>query len=229
MTQATGKLEKMVIRSYSKPEMGESDLLGQFEVFINPENYAQEYKIEYNEEQGEGTSSGSQSFQRMPPQQMSFDFLFDRTGVLPDSPPQPRGVMPDLEKLKELTYAYKGDLHRPPYLSLTWGELFFKCVLLTLNFQYKLFRPDGTPLRAVVSFTAKEFKDEELRTREEDDHSPDLTHLRQVIAGDHISLLSYRIYGDPKHYLEVARTNELINFRTLTPGRQLAFPPLEKE
>ena len=229
MVQPTGQLEKMIIRSYSKPEMGESDLLGEFTVFINPENYAQEYKIEYNEEQGQGTSSGNQSFQQMPPQQMSFDFLFDRTGVLPDSPPQDRGVMPDLEKLKDLTYEYKGDMHRPPYLSLTWGELYFQCVLLSLNFQYKLFRPDGTPLRAVVKFTAKEFKDEELRAQEENNQSPDLTHLRQVIEGDHLSLMSHRIYGDPKHYLEVARTNELVNFRRLTAGRQLAFPPLDQQ
>ncbi len=228
MIVSNGKLEKMVIRSYSKPELSETDLIDEFEVFINPENYAQEYKIEYNEEQGDGTSSGSQSFKRMPPQEMSFEFLFDRTGVLPDSPPQDRGVMPDLERLKEMTYEYKGEMHRPPYLSLTWGELFFQCVLLSLNFQYKLFRPDGTPLRAVVQFTAKEFKDEELRSQEENNQSPDLTHIRQVIEGDHLSLMSNRIYGDSKHYLEVARENGLVNFRALTAGSRLDFPPLEK-
>jgi hypothetical protein len=229
MISPTGQLEKMLIQSYKDPKLQPGDLLDKMEVIINPENYAQEFKIEYNEEQGEGTSASPQSFTRMPPQEMNFEFLFDRTGALPGSPTQDRGVMPDIEQLKSLTYEYKGDFHRPPYLDITWGELYFKCVLVSLNVQYKLFRPDGTPVRAVVSAAFKEFKDEEQRTAEENDQSPDLTHLRTVRSGDRIDLMAHRIYGDPAPYLEVARRNGLINFRRLRDGQELEFPPIEKK
>lgn len=228
MVNPGGKLEKLLLRSFKGPKLEPNDLLGEFEVFINPENYSQEYSIEYNREQGDGTSASPQGFQRIPPQEMTFEFLFDRTGVLPDSPPQDRGVMPDIERLKELTYEYNGEIHRPPYLTVTWGELYFQCVLSSLNIQYKLFRSDATPIRATVRCAFKEFKDEELRTREENDESPDLTHLRVVKEGDTLPLLAYRIYGDPKYYLAVARVNRLVDFKQLPVGTQLVFPPLEK-
>lgn len=229
MIAVPGKLEKMVIKSYKDPKLQQGDLLGEFTVFINPENYSQEYRIEYNQEQGEGTSATPQPFQRMPPQEMSFDFLFDRTGALPDSPPQDRGVMPDIESLKSLTYEFNGDIHRPPYLILVWGELLFQCVLTSLNIQYKLFRSDGTPVRAVVQAAFKEFKDEEQRTAEENESSPDLTHIREVKEGDTLPLMAHRIYGDSSFYLAIARANGLVNFRELEAGQQLFFPPIEKK
>ncbi len=224
----TGKLEKMKITSFSAPEMGAGDKVDEFEVYINPENYSQEYKIEYNKEQGDGTSSPPLKFTRMPPQEMSFEFLFDRTGALPDSPVRPRGVMPDIEFLKKMTYDFNGDIHRPPYLFIAWGELEFKCVLAGLNIQYKLFRPDGTPIRAVVRGTFKQFTDEELRTLEENTNSPDLTHIRVVKSGDTLPLMAKRIYGDSKYYLDVARVNHLTSIHQLEPGKELIFPPLEK-
>ena len=223
-----GQLEKMKITSFSAPEMQASDKVDEFEAFINPENYSQEYKIEYNQEQGDGTSPGPMKFTRMPPQEMSFDFLFDRTGVLPDSPPAPRGIMPDVEHLKEMTYEFNGDIHRPPYLMITWGELSFRCVLVSLQIQYKIFRPDGTPVRALVKGTFKQFTDEQLRTLEENANSPDLTHIRVVKAGDTLPLMAYRIYGDAKYYTDVAKINRLTSFRQLRPGQELIFPPLEK-
>lgn len=218
----------MKIRSYSGPEQRPDQQVDVFEVFINPENYTQEYKIEYNQEQGSGTSASPQPFTRMPPQEMAFDFLFDRTGALPFSPPMPRGVMHDIEKLKKMTYDFNGDIHRPPYLFIVWGELKFKCVLSSLNIQFKLFRSDGTPIRAVVRGTFKQFMDEQQRQQEENTSSPDLTHIRVAKAGDTLPLLSYQIYGDPKYYPEVARANGLSFFQKLAPGTQLVFPPLEK-
>ena len=47
--------------------------------------------------------------------------------------------------------------------------------------------------------------------------------------GDSLPLMCHRIYGDARYYLEVARTNALVDFRSLRPGTELLFPPLEKE
>ena len=58
--------------------------------------------------------------------------------------------------------------------------------------------------------------------------SPDLSHSRIVKSGDTLPLLSKEIYGSAVHYLRVAQANGLDNFRSLTPGQQIVFPPLEK-
>jgi nucleoid-associated protein YgaU len=77
--------------------------------------------------------------------------------------------------------------------------------------------------------TFKEFKEEDLRVAEENNASPDLTHVRVVKDGDSLPLMCYRIYGDARYYMDVARTNGLVNFRSLTPGTKLVFPPFDKQ
>jgi nucleoid-associated protein YgaU len=71
--------------------------------------------------------------------------------------------------------------------------------------------------------------EDDLRVAKENRSSPDLTHYRIVKAGDNLPLMTQRIYGDPKYYLEVARVNKLVNFRNLKPGQAIYFPPIEKQ
>ena len=75
----------------------------------------------------------------------------------------------------------------------------------------------------------KGFVEDDLRAAKENNKSPDLTHFRIVKAGDTLPLMTYAIYGDSKYYLEVAKANNLINFRKLDAGQRIFFPPLQKQ
>ena len=46
--------------------------------------------------------------------------------------------------------------------------------------------------------------------------------------GDTLPQLCFAIYGDPRYYLQVAAENGLTNFRDLSPGDNLVFPPIDK-
>ncbi|MEM7380400.1 MAG: LysM peptidoglycan-binding domain-containing protein, partial [Bacteroidota bacterium] len=94
--------------------------------------------------------------------------------------------------------------------------------------EYKLFNKEGKPLRATLKCEFREFKEDEQRVKEENKQSPDLSHVRIAEAGDSLPLMCFKIYGDPKYYLEVARANELTHFRKLKQGQRLLFPPLDK-
>ena len=86
----------------------------------------------------------------------------------------------------------------------------------------------GRPLRATVKAS---FRGDELRILQsafDKLFSSDLTHWHVVKAGETLPLIASRIYGDPKLYLEIARVNNLTNFRELEPGTQIMLPPLEK-
>ena len=48
-----------------------------------------------------------------------------------------------------------------------------------------------------------------------------------VKEGDHLSLMTQRMYGDPKYYLQIAQVNGLTNYRKLKVGQPLLFPPLK--
>jgi hypothetical protein len=133
-----------------------------------------------------------------------------------------------VEKFQTVT-GYNGNIHRPNYLKVAWGTLTVKrCVLKGASIAYKLFKPDGVPLRAVITANFTDNSDDQTRVAIAQDQSPDLTHIRTIKAGDSLPLMCYRIYGDANYYLAVARVNRLDNFRRLTPGQKIFFPPLTK-
>lgn len=234
----SGELKKMKIVAYTKPDYSDGSKVkgGEFQALVNPESYALEYKIEYNDKQGQGASSAQQKFKFTKPEELSFEFMFDATGVIPKIPtdakssPKPGGedITADLQRFKDLVTGYNGTSHQPNYLKLFWGTLLFKGRLTSLQIQFKLFRPDGRPLRAIAKATFKGSVEENFRVALENAQSADLTHVRTVKAGDTLPLLCHEIYGDSGYYLQVAMANALSHFRDIQPGVELIFPPLEK-
>lgn len=223
-----GQLQKMKIVAYSDPEFNDPVDDGEFNTLINPESYVFNYKIETEDEQAPGTSAAAVKFNKALPEEMQFDFLFDSTGAIPGSSSSGDGVVEDVEHLKKIALQYDGETHKPNYLKITWGTLLFKGCLTELSITFKLFKPDGTPIRANATGKFKGFVEDNLRVAKENAQSPDLTHIRTVKEGDDLSLMCHRIYGDPKYYIEVARVNNLMNFRSLTAGQKLTFPPIDK-
>ena len=224
---STGGLKKLRIEAYSDDKFQDKVSGGDFETLVNPENYTIAYKPEYEEQQGQGTSATQPKFLRIAPQDLTLELLFDSTGVFEDSD-LTNGIISRIEDFKKLVFEYDGDIHKPRYLVVKWGTLLFKGSLVDLNIEYKLFAPDGTPLRAVAKLGLKGSVDPDLRAARENNRSPDLTHYRKVIDGETLPLMTHRIYGDSKYYLEVARVNNITNFRKLEAGQELFFPPLEK-
>jgi len=237
-----GKLKKLEIRCYKDEKFQEELTNLKYVALLNPETYSLSYELEYNMEQGQGTSENDPKYVKSVPGDLEFEFLFDRTGVIvhygddPNSSSGDRvlknkdkGIIDDLEAFKKAVYYYNGDKHKPNYLLVSWGDLSFRCFLVTLNIEYKLFKPDGTPIRAIAKVKFKKFVEADERVARENNQSPDLTHYRIVKAGDTLPLMTYRIYGDSKYYLEVARVNNISNFRKLTVGQELFFPPLQKQ
>ncbi len=223
-----GQMTKMKITAYSDASFSSPMDDGVFIATINPEKYSLRYNIVHNDEQAQGTSANASKYVRQEPGNLNFDFVFDRTGAMREAPPKENGVIDDIEGLKRVILTYQGEQHRSNYLELSWGSLLFKCTLVDLSLEYKVFKPNGAPIRAVAKCTFKEFVEDDLRVAQENAQSPDLTHIRMVKKGDTLPLMAYRIYGDAKYYLDVARINQLTNFRKLEEGQELFFPPLEK-
>jgi phage tail protein X len=223
---SAGKFEKLKIIAYSDPGC-EKQVGEPFSVMLNPENYSLETKMEFQAAQGQGTSATPAKFVVKPPEEMSFEILFDNTGIIDG---KPRADLADeLKAFKEFLMGYDGEIHRPKYLKFVWGKDLVKGVCSALNIAYKLFNPNGTPIRAICKVTIREMKEDERRVAEERRSSPDLTHYRTIKKGDTLPLMCYRIYGHSKYYMQVAQANGLSNFRNLQPGEEIFFPPIEKK
>lgn len=248
-----GKLEKMIICAFNPetkrgvtPTLSDSDE-DKYKVQVNPDSYTINYRINYDQRRAHGNSGSKAKYADTAPPALEFTFLFDGTGVIPpDAGPldgipiagaiagllsgsEEYDVMKELQKFAKVVYAFNGTEHRPRRVQLNWGKLVFDGVLSNLSINYKLFKPDGTPLRAEAKASFSGSIADMLRESKEKQNSPDLTHVRNVLAGDKLPLMTNRIYGIPAYYIEVARANKLFNFRSLRDGAAIFFPPTNKK
>lgn len=244
-----GKLEKMTIRAFKpaakpddppQPSPSSDDT---YVVQVNPKSYSLNHLLNYTYQRGQGFSKGEAVYNDSPPINLNFEFLFDGTGVVPkaselgDIPlvgaitsvvsPDKYDVKKEIDSFNKLVYTFAGGQHRPRSLLLVWGPLVFPCVLSSVEYRYTLFKPDGSPLRAIAACSFCESVPDAERVRLENPQSPDLTHLRDVRDGDTLPMLAYDVYGKPELYLEVARANNLVNFRRLRSATRVALPPLK--
>lgn len=226
----TGSLERMVVIAYTDKKF--TAKAGEYTVTINPASYSHVYEIQYNDVQAQGSPGGSPVYNRTPSDTVTFQLVFDGTGVVPSVLPgvvpfMADGITKQIADFKALVFSYNGNIHSPNYLVLSWGTLLFRCRLQTFKVNYTLFKPDGTPLRARVDVTAKGFNDEAEIALRANKSSPDLSHMLTVKAGDTLPLMCYRIYGSSTPYIKVAAVNNLADFRDLHPGQQLLFPVMQ--
>ena len=226
----SGGLEKMLVKAYADSSFNQQ--VGSFQVWINPQKYTHSYEVKYNDRQAQGSPGGSPNFDKIPSDKVSFELVFDGTGVVPSPNPgllpfDADGVAKQVEAFKTLIFSYYGNIHSPRFLQLVWGTLLFRCRLKDLSISYTLFKPDGTPLRARATATFLGYTDEVMLAKMARKSSPDVTHVRTVREGDTLPLLCWEVYGSSTPYPRVAAFNRLGGFRDLVVGSQLVFPPLQ--
>jgi len=231
-----GQIEKMRIQAYT--DATGTTAVGEAYTFqVNPASYNYKYQLEQVEEKAPGSSGSPLKYYRQLPNEWEFEILIDGTGVVKNASAldisligksQTLKVEDEVEKLKSIVLDYHGDIHRNQYLKISWGERqFFKGTLVSLDLNYKLFKPDGSPLRVIAKLRLKEWVDPEQRIREEDASSPDITHQRTYSESDRFDLMVNKIYNTPDYYLDVAKANNLDSFRKIRVGRKINFPPLK--
>lgn len=190
---------------------------------VNPVNYTRTYSITYDKKATPGAAATDVKFDTMPAQTVTFDLLFDATGVIEGSPTD---LDAEIDAFRQIVYDYNGEIDSPYFLEIRWGKFSFRACLTGMTLTYTLFQSDGKPLRATAKLTFIEQMDPLTAKLRMGRSSPDLTHHVLVRAGDTLPALTYRMYGKASYYPEVARANQLVDFRNLQPGTLLSFPPL---
>lgn len=102
----------------------------------------------------------------------------------------------------------------------------FQCVVESVRQRFTLFSPTGTPLRATLTVTLREYKTLEQQIDQIDYQSPDHTHTRVVQRGDTLSRIANEAYGDPRQWRPIADHNHLTDPLDLKPGQVLEIPPI---
>ncbi|MCP4121845.1 MAG: LysM peptidoglycan-binding domain-containing protein [Bacteroidetes bacterium] len=241
----SGSLTKLKIESFTNADCdGEST--GSYTVLINPDQIVMDSKIEYTTPESSGSESQQQIFSGITSPKLGLKLVFDGTGVLlaseqsaivgainslagNGSTEKLGTVAEQIEAFRKVSNYYNGTEHEPGYVRIAWGGIVFKGRLETFKVTYTLFKPDGTPIRALGDAGFVGSVDPATANKNMNKESPDLTHVRIVRKGETLPLMCQRIYKDSSRYLEIARVNKLSNYRRLEPGMKLFFPPIKSE
>lgn len=223
-----------------------------FATFIaqyNPETLSMRHQSVFAEDFALGQTANSGPWSHSPPARLTVNLILDgthvgfmgvrRLGHLPT-------VAEQIVEFLSVCYRVKDSSHEPAHLRLRWGRAIggagpvgglaalpaaapcFDCRLESVDITYKAFNRDGSPLHAELAAVFVESMDRPREAALVNRQSPDLTHRRVVVAGDTLPLLCREIYGSAEHYLRIAQVNQLDDFRDLTPGTELVFPPFAR-
>jgi hypothetical protein len=225
-------LEKLTVAAYENEDFSGPGSK-KVEVLINPEKYSRTYKNFYSDIKAPGSPGGSSKFNRVASEKLTFELVFDATGIVGSKIPgvqigKTLDVDLQIAEFKAIATVYNSKLSSPNYLLLSWGSLIFRCRLCSLDVNYTMFRPNGNPLRAKATAVFVSFDSERALALMAKKKSPDLTQTVTIKEGDTLPQLSFNVYGDASYFMQVAEKNNLTDFRNLKADTVLIFPPIKK-
>lgn len=195
------------------------------EVLFNPTEYSIERANTYKGTSIPGLSGPLLQFINGEADTLAMElFLDDRT----DRPE--RGLPTVHQRLDQLVTLLEIDteLHAPPPVAFVWGKLYFKAIIEKMSRKVTMFHPDGTPARATLTASYKEYKTLPELVRDPPLQSADKSKRRVITGYDSLWLLASREYDDAKLWRVIAQANDLDDPREIRPGQWLMVPSLEK-
>lgn len=199
-------------------------------VLFNPTEYSFERSNSYKATPVPGLGTPLLQFVNGESDSLSMElFLDDYTDPEGPTSLQQKERDPLMKRLRDLTKLLEidRDLHAPPPVRFNWGPMEFRAVIEKLGRKVTMFHPDGSPARATLSVSFKEYRT--LRQQLEDPRreSADKTKRRVVVGREALWSIAAREYDDPKEWVRIAVTNDLDDPRDIVSGDWLELPPIE--
>lgn len=199
-------------------------------VLFNPPEYSFERTNSYKAVPVPGLSSPLLQFVNGESDQLSMElFLDDYTDPKGPTSLQQKETDPVGKRLRDISKLLHidRDLHAPPPVRFNWGPMEFSAIIEKLGRKVTMFHPDGTPARATLSISFKEYRT--LRQQLEDPRreSADKTKRRVVVGREALWLIAAREYDDASEWTRIAEANDLDDPRDIAPGDWLMLPPIE--
>lgn len=113
---------------------------------INPASFSLSPGACFTDADAAGGTGEAQEYNSSLGATLSTEFIFDATGAVPGA--GSKDVAAQISDFRRATLDTHSAIHSPNYLELAWGKTLFKGRLKSLDIEYTLFNPDGSPLRA---------------------------------------------------------------------------------
>jgi hypothetical protein len=216
----------------AKLQIEDGDLI---EVYFNPQEYSISKTNQWTYEKVTGNSLPPAQFAGGNPRELTLSLLLD-VSLLGDQA-SVKDVTDKLFKMMEVPAGQSSGSAGavPPFVTFQWGSIVpFKAVCTSLTVAYKLFRPNGLPVRADVKMTLKQAETASTASSNGANRGTNPTTranaghgVHMVKDGDSLPSIAYRTYGDATLWRAIADANAIENPMHLRRGTPLSLPRLE--
>lgn len=191
----------------------------EFVTQINPSSVKIGKKISYEKVQAMGREEHLARYKHHEPSSLSFEIYLDDTGVIPNNK---TSLQLRIEQMEAALYNTKKNQDEPGYAILVWGSIIFHGRAESIDYDYTMFAPDGTPLRVKISLSFVGYFQE---NSSKNNNRSQNTSAVKFSAGDSLADYCKEIYDDESFCLDVAMKNGLNSIRNVSPGTKVYFPP----
>ena len=212
-------------------------------VMYNPESYVQERGTKYSESPGLASNMPSIQFVHGMSETLHMELFFDTysaTAAVGGSAMDiltlaATGLGPAPLKLDVRDYTSQiydlmiidSSTHVPPLLKIEWSSLQFEGHLVNCSQKFTMFNQLGTPVRATLDVTFKQYMKPSKIAKMKPNESPDTEKYRTVSQGDALWSFSSREYGQCSQWRVIADANGIANPRLLSTGDMIKLPALK--
>lgn len=232
-------LLKMTILSFSSTGIKQlTDIPQLYMVMFNPSSYKTEFKVNYDitKPQKSDDSTKLPRFNSIESKQFSFDFVVDGTGAAGYK----RDVGLDVKSfmkvvgydvnlkaasaLQAAVSAGGGESTPVPgvrYLLLLWGSFIQKCVIESISVNYTLFSALGSPLRATISATFREYNDEPSDLMKKINSFFDSNPVQGIMS---VANVAFQVFNSVSQTVAIAKANDLDSIRETVTGGSIKLP-----
>ncbi len=204
--------------------------LGKVEFQFNPKEYTDQKTASWKANPSKGAKKTSMpEFTGTEPRSMTIEAFFDASEKLDVSNGKStRDIAKDIKTLFRccvpLDHTVGKNRPSPPFVDFRWGKTIkFRAYVKQVSAKYTLFKPDGTPIRAVCSISLQEIPTP-AGPQNPTSGSRELVRTRTVMAGDSLPSIAYDEYGDPAMWRVVARSNGIDDPMRVPVGTELLLP-----
>ncbi len=208
----------------------------------NPESYTQQRGAKYSEAPGLSSNMPSIQFVHGMSETLQMELFFDTYGAFGDvggsmsdklmlngMALSPAPMKPDVRKFTSKIYdlmIINPSTHVPPLLKVEWGTLQFEGHLVSCEQKFTMFNQLGTPVRATLNVSFKQYMKPSQIAKMKPNESPDTAKYRTVHEGDALWRFSTKEYGRPQEWRAIANENAIHNPRLLDTGAMIKLPSI---
>jgi hypothetical protein len=200
-------------------------------VLFNPREYSITKTNQWTSKAITGTTVPPAQFGGGQPRQMTLNgLLIDQSLMAPDT--SVREMCDKLFKVMSLPDGSSGGGAGsvPPFVTFIWGantSSSFKAVCDSLTVAYKLFAPNGEPIRAEVNMTLKEAQASEPAPQNPTTRAEAGLGVHTLKDGETLQAIAYRVYGDANRWRAIAEVNGIDNPLHIRRGTPLMLPLID--